>query len=323
MNLQVAQKVLLIAPHRLGDTLFATPGIRVLRQARPDIQIDVMPLSALSYESLVNNTCINKVYRPLEEPIEKLAADYDLVLPLQNIKKMQEYLHNIPNVLMLPRYIGAFHYSQNFYRFVLEHLPNAAEFPAGGYELNFSVADEQAVDKLLKENILEPKHFLLAIHMGCHKISKGQDFFSKIFPFLATKDSRSWSFSRFNKLIQRILKNHPETYILLTGSASERFAADSLQPHPHILNWMGKTNVTELAALLARCQLLVTGDTGPMHVACTVGLPMVLLCGETNPAHTGPYPMEDHHTIIHKNNMKEISLEEAYEAIVPYINYVR
>ncbi len=318
MNLQTAEKILLIAPHRLGDTLFATPGIRILRRTKPNAQIDAVTLSSLSYESLVNNTCINTVYQPEQELIEKLAANYDVVLPLQNIKKMQEYVGNIPNVLMLPRYTGAFHYTQNFYRFVLQHLPQAAQFPLEGYELNFTAQDQSFSDSLLKPIVKTPKSFLLAVHMGCHKIAKGQSFFSKLFPFLATKDSRSWPFKRFNQLIQRLLENYPESYVVLTGAASERFAANSLKSHPRILNLMGSTNVTQLAALLKHCQLLLTGDTGPMHVACAVDLPIVLLCGETDPAQTGPYPQKNHHTIIQKNSMKNISVNEVYEAVIKY-----
>jgi len=317
--LKSANKILLIAPHRLGDTLFATPGIRALHLAKPEAQIDAMALSSLSYESLKNNSCIQQVYRVDEQPIEKLAVNYDLVLPLQNIKKIQEYLQHVPHVLMLPRYTGAFHYSENFYRFILKNLPEASSFPMSHYELNFTEQDQSNADDLLK-TIPKSQSFILAVHIGCHKIAKeGKNFFAKIFPFLTTKKSRSWSFKRFDQLLQRVLENHPQTHILLTGSANERFAADALKPHPRILNLMGRTNVTQLAALLQRCQLLLTGDTGPMHVACAVGLPMILLCGETDPAQTGPYPKNPHHTIIQKNGMNHISVDEVYDALKRYL----
>lgn len=317
MDLKNAEKILLIAPHRLGDTLFATPGIRVLRQTKPGAQIDAVTLSELSFEALKNNSCINKIYAPNEQPIETIAAQYDIVLPLQNIKKMEDYVQNVANVLMLPRYTGKFHYSQNFYRFIVQQLPESSAFSLGPYELTFSSQDERAVNSLLKN--VPPQSFLLAVHMGCHKIAKGPDLLAKIFPFLATKDSRSWPFKRYDQLLQRLLKTHHSLYILLTGSENERFAANSLRSHPHILNLMGKTNVTELAALLARCQLLLTGDTGPMHVACAVALPMVLLCGETHPDQTGPYPSNNHHTIIQKNGMINISIDDVYGAINRYI----
>lgn len=320
-NLQTAKKILLVAPHRLGDSLFATPGIRALHLAKPDARIDVVALSPLSYELFTHSCCVNKTYRAEDYPIEKLAADYDVILPLQNIAKVQEYLNHSPRALILPRYTGAFHYSENFYRFIAQNLPQATQFPPENYELNFTAQDEAHVDSLLKNIPQTPKPFLLAVHMGCHQVAKeGRHFLYKIFPFLAAKDSRSWSFKRYDQLLQQLLNHYPNLYIVLTGSASERFAANSLTTHPRILNLMGETNVAQLAALLKRCHLLLTGDTGPMHVACAVDLPMVLLCGKTDPAHTGPFPTKEHHTIIQKNGMENISVADAYAAITWYCN---
>ena len=318
--LQAAEKILLVAPHRLGDTLFATPGIRALRLAKPQAQIDAIALSELSHELLSRNACINTLYRAQDQPIEQLAAGYDAILPLQNINHTATYLNDIPKVLMLPRYSGAFHYSENFYRFVLQHLPQAAERPLEPYELNLTAEDFVQADELLKNIPATSDPFIIALHMGCHQISKkGQRWLYKLFPFLTTQDTRSWSFKRFDQLVQRVLKQSPSVYVVLTGSPSEAFAAEALTAHPRIVNLIGRTNVGQLAAVLKRAQLLLTGDTGPMHVACAVGRPMVLLCGKTDPAHTGPYPTNGHHTIIQKDGMNNISVDEVYQAVVRYL----
>ncbi len=54
------------------------------------------------------------------------------------------------------------------------------------------------------------------------------------------------------------------------------------------LDAAGKTNLRQLAALLSRCDLLVSADTGPMHIAAGVGTPVVALFGPTDPRRTGP-----------------------------------
>lgn len=54
------------------------------------------------------------------------------------------------------------------------------------------------------------------------------------------------------------------------------------------LNAAGKTNLRQLGALLQRCALLVSADTGPMHIAAGVGTPVVALFGPTDPRRTGP-----------------------------------
>lgn len=58
---------------------------------------------------------------------------------------------------------------------------------------------------------------------------------------------------------------------------------------PGAINAAGKTDLTQLVALLKRCKVLLTNDTGPMHVAAAAGVPVVALFGSTNPVTTGPF----------------------------------
>ena len=51
----------------------------------------------------------------------------------------------------------------------------------------------------------------------------------------------------------------------------------------------GKTTLLELAALLKKCSVMITGDTGPMHIATAVKTPVVAVMGPTDPGQTGPY----------------------------------
>jgi heptosyltransferase-2 len=55
-----------------------------------------------------------------------------------------------------------------------------------------------------------------------------------------------------------------------------------------VLNLAGKTGLRELMALLKHCRVLLTNDTGPMHVAAALGTPVVVTFGSTSPALTGP-----------------------------------
>ena len=54
------------------------------------------------------------------------------------------------------------------------------------------------------------------------------------------------------------------------------------------VNLAGKTSLLQLAALLQRADLLVTGDSGPMHIAGAVGTPLIAIHGPTDPALSGP-----------------------------------
>ena len=56
-----------------------------------------------------------------------------------------------------------------------------------------------------------------------------------------------------------------------------------------VINLAGKTNLRELAAALKLCRLLLTNDTGPMHLAAALGTPLIALFGSTSPDLTGPF----------------------------------
>ena len=57
----------------------------------------------------------------------------------------------------------------------------------------------------------------------------------------------------------------------------------------HFADLAGKTSLRELALVLSACDLLISGDSGPMHLAVAVGTPVVALFGATHPARHGPY----------------------------------
>ena len=50
-----------------------------------------------------------------------------------------------------------------------------------------------------------------------------------------------------------------------------------------------ETDLKQLTALIKRCRLLVTGDTGPLHIGVALGVPTVSLFGPSDPARNGPY----------------------------------
>lgn len=59
---------------------------------------------------------------------------------------------------------------------------------------------------------------------------------------------------------------------------------------PNAVNLCGQTDLTDLMAGLSLCRLVLTNDTGPMHLAAALGRPVVALFGSTSPAYSGPVP---------------------------------
>jgi ADP-heptose:LPS heptosyltransferase len=89
---------------------------------------------------------------------------------------------------------------------------------------------------------------------------------------------------------------------VLTGSAADALRIEAILTASHSraprstlhaptlpINLAGKTDLAQLAELYRRCALLITNDSGPMHIAAAVGTPVVAIFGPTDPALTGPY----------------------------------
>ena len=75
--------------------------------------------------------------------------------------------------------------------------------------------------------------------------------------------------------------------------------ATELNPQSAIFNLAGKTSLRELMALLKSCRVLLTNDTGPMHVAAALGTPVVVPFGSTSPELTGPgLPGDPRHRLL-------------------------
>jgi heptosyltransferase-2 len=112
--------------------------------------------------------------------------------------------------------------------------------------------------------------------------------------------AKCWHPERFGELGRRIF-NEWNASILLFGKEEEQPIAREILQHlkGRGINLAGKTNLLQLAALLECCQLLVTNDTGTMHVATAVGTPVVALFGSTDPLITGPWG--DGHVVIRKD----------------------
>ena len=110
--------------------------------------------------------------------------------------------------------------------------------------------------------------------------------------------TKRWDPTNFAEVIQQITHLAPDVRIVLTGSSNELALVEALPTSLPIINLIGKTSIWQLGALLERCEVCLTCDSGPMHIAAAVGTPTVALFGPTDPVRHKPYGTG--HTIIEK-----------------------
>jgi 3-deoxy-D-manno-octulosonic-acid transferase/heptosyltransferase-1 len=140
------------------------------------------------------------------------------------------------------------------------------------YQLPLSASDHLWVEKYLAQEGYQPQRPLLAINP------------------VAKWDTKLWSPAKFAQLADRLIHAYDAAVVLSGGPQDQALTAEiqAIMTHSAI-NAAGKTSLKTLAALYQKTAMVITTDTGPMHLAAAVGTPVVALFGPTAPWRTGPY----------------------------------
>lgn len=127
--------------------------------------------------------------------------------------------------------------------------------------------------------------------------------------------AKRWPRERFVAAALEIHRRFPCRWVLFGGDGDTELAAGlasqleyglkrlpaeaRLGPPRMVLNLAGATSLRELASVLCVCRVLLTNDTGPMHLAAAVGTPVVVPFGSTSPELTGPgLPGDPRHHLL-------------------------
>ena len=142
-------------------------------------------------------------------------------------------------------------------------------------------AERHAARQILAAHSISPKEYLIGINLG------------------TTWRTKRWSLENFAEVIAQVQKRF-DARILLTGSPAETSLGEALAGITRVktINLIGKTTLMQLGALIESCDLYLTCDSGPMHIAAAVGTPTIALFGPTSPIRHGPYG--ENHKIIEK-----------------------
>ena len=123
--------------------------------------------------------------------------------------------------------------------------------------------------------------------------------------------AKCWLPERFREVTERLLQDK-ELYIVYFGDqASASLVNEICQGLPaRVINLAGHTTLRELATMISICDVLLTNDSGPMHIADALGTPLVALFGSTSDVITGPYHQQG---VIHKH----VECSPCYQRVCP------
>ncbi|MDX1931856.1 MAG: glycosyltransferase family 9 protein [Capsulimonadales bacterium] len=114
-----------------------------------------------------------------------------------------------------------------------------------------------------------------------------------------TREINRWPPPKYVELLNRLASLYPKAHFLLTGGPDDVERARQIEESvesgtgDRLHNMARRLSIKETGALLARSAVFVTVDTGPMHVASALGVPMVVLSGAADPERTGPLNTDD------------------------------
>jgi heptosyltransferase I len=103
--------------------------------------------------------------------------------------------------------------------------------------------------------------------------------------------NKRWPAESYAALVRALAAAEPELHFAILGGTEDRPLGDTIaQAAPErSLNLAGKTSLPEMVEWIRQAELMVTNDTGPMHVAAALGKPVIAIFGPTEPRRTGPY----------------------------------
>jgi heptosyltransferase II len=263
----------------MGDILLATPTIRALSQYYQTDQIDFVVGPGMD-AALTGLFYVRNIHRFEREKNKYLALTkalkaerYDLFLNFQpSLKTLGLMLFCAPKQMIVFKKDRRKQKETNRVRHAID------DFAKEIRPLGIEVRDRQLdffVPETARQSLAE-------------KIVLGQKYIA-INP-AGTRDINRWPAQNFAALIDRLADELPQYKITLLGGPNDIALSEEIasMARNSVVMLAGKLSVKELGALLENASCVVTGDTGPLHIASAVKAPIVCLSGAADPDRTGP-----------------------------------
>ncbi len=272
-------KILVFRQSSLGDVILTLPVLDRLKEAFPDCRIDYLVKSF--YASIPRaHPAISTVYTfDIENPFEKTAArlraqKYDYVIDLQaNLRSIALRTILFPVRVMtyrkrrLAREMVVRRAAQ---KLSVEHTVMA--YQAALIKLGIKPEFSAPIMRLRQEDLQFAEDFLKGISAG-----------KRPFAFCpgARHFEKRWPTELYKQVALQLLDSSSESVIIFSADNDE-FEPDLGIHHNRLLAARG-FDLLQIAALLSRCRLALTNDSGLMHLANAAGTPVLAIFGPTNP----------------------------------------
>jgi lipopolysaccharide heptosyltransferase I len=301
------RRILIIKPSALGDVVHGLPILHGLRSAHPSAHIAWM-IRPVWAELLAGHRELDEIiefdrpyfgrlgrsWRPTRDFVRWIIAlarhRFDLVLDLQGLFRSGFFTL----ASLAPRRYG-FARAREFSWLFYNHLVRVDGEAVHAVDRNYRFARPLGFERVeptfelpMDEATRASARALLA------DAGADPDAPHAVMAPGSTWGSKRWPADRFARVVDHLRDAHGLGTVLIGSPAEcEVGRAVATAARAGAIDLVGRTGIRQGVALIERSAVVVTNDSGPMHIAAALGRPMVAIFGPTDPARTGPYRRED------------------------------
>ncbi len=341
------KKILIINLAGIGDLLLSTPALRGLRSLYPQAEINmlVIPRSLEVAEGLpyIDKTFVFNMGSGGAVPLAKIFNNirvlyilrrerFDLAINMRTLvsEKSARKVKFLLDVINPVKTAGRDTEGRGYFfdvripetekgkKYEMEYdIDTVRTLGAEVIDksIDFRIDEESAgrVDKILENEGISGNDMLVGVHAG-------------------GTPSRRWPVDNFSEAMRGI-REKVSCKFVLTGGKDEAGLVKRLEGKD-VINLAGRLNIKELGALIKRCSLFISNDTGPMHIAAILRTPLVAIFGPGHLVRFDPRKISDKAQVLYKKApcapcekavcedpicLKVISSEEVIEAALRFL----
>ncbi|MBI4982587.1 MAG: lipopolysaccharide heptosyltransferase II [Candidatus Omnitrophica bacterium] len=306
---QIYKRILIVRTDRIGDVLLSTPVIKAIRAAYPNAYIAMM-VSPYAREIVEGNPDLDEVIIydkdikhkswknsiKFSQRLRKIMFDLALILHPTSRVHLLVFFARIHKRVGYDRKLGFLLTDR------ITHVKQFGERHESDYALDLvrylgiqandkslfmpiKPESERWVNEVFNQMGIKDNEKLLAIHSA------------------ASCPSKIWPVKRFAELADKMIEKYGFKVLVVAGAKDASLARGVIKLMKNqVIDLAGKTSVSQLASVLKRCQLFVSNDSGPVHIASAVGTPVISIFGRNqkglSPVRWGPVGAKDQ--FLHK-----------------------
>lgn len=297
--LVMVKNILAVRNDRFGEFLLIIPALKALKEEYPQARLSLaVSAEAKELASLIEGIEVVFVWDEIKNKLRKQKFDCCIIFNPTKEAHIKSFLAGIPIRVGYNRKWG----------FLLTHKIEDTKYLGTRHEV---ICNLELIDLITKKKLFSLES-IPALDLRIPETDK-YDFLKDaiaIHPF--TSDIiKQWPKERFLELGQRIFSDLGEK-VVFVGRSEESFSVDT-----RLIDLINKTTLVELAQVLKQCKLLISCDSGPVHLAASIGIPVVAIFRNDLPGKTAKRwgPWGEGHIVIEDSSLENISVEDVFSRI--------